>query len=140
MSVRYLLDTNVLSEPLKAAPDAGVLAHLDRHTGAVATAGTVWHELLFGVSLLPKGRRRSTAERYLQNVIAPNVPVLAYDTTAASWHAQERARLSLLGRTPPFVDGQIAAIASVNGLTLVTHNTRDFAEFRGLRLVSWHSK
>jgi tRNA(fMet)-specific endonuclease VapC len=140
LSVRYLLDTNVLSEPLKAVPDASVLAHLDQHAGAVATASTVWHELLFGVSLLPKGRPRSTAERYLQNVIAPNIPVLGYDTAAASWHAQERARLSLLGRTPPFVDGQIAAIAAVNGLTLVTHNTRDFAEFRELSLASWHSR
>jgi tRNA(fMet)-specific endonuclease VapC len=43
------------------------------------------------------------------------------------------------GRVPPFVDGQIAAIAAVNGLTLVTRNVRDFRRFAGLPVVNWFS-
>ena len=64
-------------------------------------------------------------------------PVLDYDRKAADWHALERARLSAAGKTPPFADGQIAAIAHVNGLTLVTANTNDFRRFKGLRVRSW---
>lgn len=137
MSARFLLDTNVLSEPLKKAPDAGVLARLDEHADAVAIASVVWHELVFGVASLPHGRRRRLGERYLQNVVAANMPVLAYDAAAATWHAHERARLASAGRVAPFVDGQIAAVAAVNGLVLVTDNARDFASFRELRVISW---
>jgi tRNA(fMet)-specific endonuclease VapC len=61
-------------------------------------------------------------------------PILPYDEASAAWHGEERARLESLGRTAPFVDGQIAAIAHVHGLTLVTANPRDFATFNGLRI------
>ena len=53
------------------------------------------------------------------------------------WHAVERARLEAAGKTTPFIDGQIAAIASVNDLVLVTANKADFRGFRGLRVQSW---
>jgi tRNA(fMet)-specific endonuclease VapC len=139
LSARFLLDTNVLSEALKPLPNRAALEQLDRHAGEVVTASVVWHELVFGVACLPKGKRRSFGERYLSNVVAANIPVLGYDAAAASWHANERARLAAAGRTPPFADGQIAAIAAVNGLTLVTANARDFAGFRELRVVCWHA-
>jgi len=41
---------------------------------------------------------------------------------------------------PSFVDGQIAAIAKVNGLVLVTRNSSDFKKFSGLQLENWHLK
>jgi len=65
--------------------------------------------------------------------------VLPYDERAANWHAAERARLAGIGLTPPFVDGQIAAIARANDLTLVTANQADYAGFQGLEVVAWHS-
>jgi len=55
------------------------------------------------------------------------------------WHADERARLETLGRPTSFVGGQIAAIARVNGLILVTTNARDFSRFKGLKVVTWTS-
>jgi tRNA(fMet)-specific endonuclease VapC len=51
--------------------------------------------------------------------------VLPYDGAAARWHARERARLAKLGRPAPFADGQVAAIAAVNQLVLVTRNVSD---------------
>ena len=63
--------------------------------------------------------------------------VLDYTNTAAEWHARERARLVARGQTPPILDGQIAAVAAVNDLTLVTFNVRDFNRFEGLRVESW---
>ena len=63
--------------------------------------------------------------------------VLPYGKEAAAWHARERARLAKKGKAPPFVDGQLAAIAHANGLVLVTRNIRDFAPFADLRVESW---
>lgn len=133
----YLLDASVLSEPLKPRPNQNVLDRLARHEAVLATAAPVWHELVFGARRMPPSARRRALERYLDEVIAATLPVLPYDASAAAWHAAERARLVALGRTPPFVDGQIAAIARVHGLVLVTANTNDFADFEGLAVDDW---
>ena len=137
MSLSYLLDTNVLSEPAKPNPNPGVEQRLVEAEGAVATASLVWHELLFGCYRLPASHRRTALEKYLQDVIAPHVPVLGYDDAAAAWHASERARLTGDGKTPSFVDGQIAAIARVNALVLVTANVRHYERFEGLTIENW---
>ena len=67
-------------------------------------------------------RRRDAIERYLEDVALASFPILDYDRAAAEWHARERVRLETAGKTPPFIDGQIAAIASVHDLVLVTAN------------------
>lgn len=137
MNLKYLLDTNVVSEPLRPVPAPKVLRHLRRHDGETAIASIVWHELRFGCARLPKSRRREAIERYLEEVVLANFPVLDYGRAAAEWHAGERTRLEAAGRTPPFIDGQIAAIASVHDLVLVTANKTDFRGFKGLRVQSW---
>ena len=86
-----------------------------------------------GVFPLPKGKRRAALEAYLRDVVQGSFPILPYDEAAATWHGEERARLEALGRPAPFVDGQVAAIAHVNGLVLATTNHKDFARFRGAR-------
>jgi tRNA(fMet)-specific endonuclease VapC len=133
----YLLDTNIISEPLRPAPNQQILERLKRHEAEIVIASVVWHELLYGLYRLPRSAKRSAIEKYLIEVIGPTIPVLPYDTRAAQWHAAERARLVALGRTPPFADGQIAAIAQVNNLILVTANTTDFAMFEGLQAENW---
>ena len=137
MSERYLLDTNVLSEPLAARPDPAVLEKLEHFQHQLVTAAPVWHELTFGCRRLQPSDRRRRIERYLDEVIAATLTILPYDHQAASWHAAERARLTSLGQTPAFVDGQIAAIAAVNGATLVTRNVTDFSCFHQLSVVDW---
>ncbi len=137
MSLKYLLDTNVVSEPLRPKPLRGVLRRLRRHEEEIAISSIVWHELRFGVERLPPSHRRSAIERYLEEVVQATMPILDYDRAAAEWHAGERARLAALGETPPFVDGQIAAIARVHQLILVTFNDADFKRFQGIRVLSW---
>jgi tRNA(fMet)-specific endonuclease VapC len=136
-TLQFLLDTNILSEPLRAAPDDAVMKRLQRHERALCTASVVWHELLFGAARLPDGKRKITIERYLHDVVSPSLPVLAYDGNAAAWHASERARLAARGLTPPFVDGQIAAVARVHGLVLVTRNVADYRFFEGVAVEDW---
>ena len=137
MTLKYLLDTNIVSEPLRASPAHAVLRKLRRHEDEVAIASVVWHELRFGLERLPGSRRRAAIQRYLDEVVLETMPILDYDAAAADWHARERARLASRGETPPFADGQIAAIAYVNDLTLVTGNEIDFRRFHGLRVLSW---
>ena len=69
----------------------------------------------------------------------PASPLGRYDTAAADWHATERARLEKLGQKPPFADTQIAAVAFVHGLSVVTVNLADFAAFQGLKIEDWRS-
>lgn len=140
MSLSYLVDTNVLSEPAKPIPNPGIQRKLLQSAGTIATASLVWHELWFGCYRLAPSHRRTALESYLQNVIAPNVRVLAYDDAAAVWHASERARLAGIGQTPSFVDGQIAAIARVHALVLVTTNVRHYECFAGLTIEDWRSR
>lgn len=139
MTPEYLLDTNLLSEPLRPVPNSGVLRKLRMHQNKIATATVVWHELMYGCYRLPESRKRRAIEEYLQTVIWTTIPLLPYDIPAARWHALERARLEALGRKPPFVDSQIAAIAAVNELILVTANTRDYSLFDDLQVENWHT-
>ena len=77
MSVKYLLDTNIVSEPLRPTPNAKVLARLKRHQDELAIASVVWHELWFGCQRLPASAKRTAIERYLNEVVAVSMPDLA---------------------------------------------------------------
>lgn len=100
-------------------------------------ASLIWHELLFGFERLPDSTKKKAIEVYFNDVIAGSLPVLPYNAREASWHASERARLTAIGKTPSFVDGQIAAIAAINDLILVTANISDYANFTDLRVENW---
>ena len=137
MTLRYLLDTGVVSSPVSKAPDADIVRRLDEHGHECAVAAPVWHELTYGCRRLARGRRRAALETYLHDVIRASFPILPYDEAAAAWHGHERARLEALGRPAPFVDGQIAAIARVNDLVLVTLNARGFGRFKEIAVENW---
>ena len=140
MTLRYLLDTNIVSEPLRPSPDQAVLDHVREHQVEIAIASVVWHELWYGCLRLPPSTKRTTIEAYLKDVVARTIPILPYDQRAARWHAEERARLAGIGRLPPFADGQIAAVAITNGLSLVTFNRGDYSSFQDLRLENWRER
>ncbi|MDM8568582.1 type II toxin-antitoxin system VapC family toxin [Thiotrichales bacterium HSG1] len=135
--LRFLLDTNILSEPNRPKPNQLILDKIEQYQDEIVTATIVWHELLFGCQRLPISRKRKKLEQYLNQVVA-QLPILPYTQKAAEWHATERASLSLLGKTPPFADGQIAAIAKVNNLTIVTANTSDYEIFSDIVIENWY--
>jgi len=68
------------------------------------------------------------------------VPVLAYDEAAARWHGIERARLEKLGKPASYVDGQIASVAYIHELVLVTANVKDFKRFKEVHIENWFSR
>jgi len=135
---RFLLDTNVVSEPTMKQPNEHVLSQIDVHQSDVVISSNVLHELIYGCERLPESKKRSHIERYIEEVVLNSIPILPYDNNAARWHASERARLTSLGKTPPYVDAQIAAVAATNGFILVTRNLSDFENFDGLDVITWH--
>lgn len=138
--MRVLLDTNVLSEPLRERPDPAVMAQLEHGAHVLHTASVVLHELSYGIHRLAPGRKQNRLNSYLQALLASGLTVLPYDRDAALWHGAQRARLEASGHCPAFADGQIAAIAATHALVLVTRNTADFAAFEGLEVCNWFSQ
>ena len=134
--LNYLLDSNILSEPTRRHPDGEVRSRLQAYRHEICTAAPILHELRYGVARMSDGAGKRQLLRYLEQALLP-LTVLPYDGKAALWHAEERARLTGQGRTPSYVDGQIAAIAKINDLTLVTRNTSDFVHFADLRVENW---
>lgn len=134
--LKYLLDTNTISEPARPSPNRRLLEQLERHAEGIAIAAPVWHELLFGLQRLPASAKRTRIEDYLFGSVV-ELPILPYDAEAAEWHAAQRARLEAKGKVPPFIDGQIAAVAHTHGLIVVTANLAHFEVFEGLQSESW---
>jgi tRNA(fMet)-specific endonuclease VapC len=135
--VRYLLDTNVLSEPVVARPNPFVLDRIKAKGTSLAISAITWQEVLYGMLLLPAGKRRDQIEDYLFRRIRPALPIIGFEERAARWQAEQRASLRQAGKSPSYADSQIAAIAAVNGLVLVTRNVDDFTDFQGLQIENW---
>jgi tRNA(fMet)-specific endonuclease VapC len=137
VTLKFLLDTMIVSAPVAKEPNRRVIKKLETQSAHCAIAAPVWHELVYGASRLPAGKRRTALEEYLHRVVRPSFSILPYDDAAAEWHGRERARLEKDGRTPAFVDGQIAAIAFTRQLVLVTANSDDFRGFTNLETTDW---
>lgn len=132
----YLLDTNIVSELAKPKPHLRVVQSFAEKQASIAIATITLHEIRFGIDRTPFSKRRDHLESFWQTVVV-YIPNLPYSSEAAIWHAEERARLMAIGKPSAYADGQIAAIAVCNNLTLVTANTQDFAPFNRLQLENW---
>jgi predicted nucleic acid-binding protein len=124
-----ILDTNVISEPLKPKADAAVVAWLDRQDAeTLFLTATNLSELLVGIELLPSGKRKkgmaAAMEKLLARLFADRF--LAFDREAASAYAFLISRAIAKGYVIGVADGQIAAIAAVHGFTIATRDTAPF--------------
>ena len=70
MSLVYLLDTNTISEPLKAIPNKQVIENIERYHAQIAIAAFVVYELVRGVALLPDSKKRLKTNDYLESVFS----------------------------------------------------------------------
>ncbi len=124
-----LLDTNVISESLKPLADPAAIAWLDHQTKeSLYLCAPVLMEVLFGIALLPDGKRKSFARRSnaasLANYFADRF--LVFDREAATVYASLASRASARGIIISVADGQIAAIAAVHGFAVATRDTAPF--------------
>jgi toxin FitB len=124
-----VLDTNVLSEPLKADADASVVRWMDRQdidSLYITTINLV--ELLVGLEIMPCGRRRSTLQTRLAEVLDTfdDSRILPFDVPAARLFAVLVARARVAGSAISVADGQIAAIAAAKGFAVATRDAEPF--------------
>lgn len=129
-----VLDTNVLSEPLRARPHGGVLDWIAAQEDMATTAITV-AELLSGARRLPQGRRRNDLLDAIERTLGAFPDnLLPYDEAAARLYAEMQEVRRSTGVPLGVEEGMIAAICSSRSLTLATRNIKDF-EGLGIRLV-----
>jgi predicted nucleic acid-binding protein len=133
-----ILDTNVLSEALKSPTAPEVLQWMAAHPSTEMFTTTVnMAEMLYGIALLPAGKRRTSLQFAADEVFEENFAgrVLPFDSDAARFFAEIAASRRALGRPIGQFDAQIAAIARSHGATLATRNIQDFAGC-GIRVVN----
>ena len=124
-----VLDTNVISEPMKARANPAVAAWLDRQAAETLYLTTInLSEMLLGVELLPDGKRKRAMAVAMQELLAGlfGTRFLAFDREAAAVYSLLVARATAKGSAVGVADGQIAAIAAVHGFTVATRDTARF--------------
>ncbi len=124
--MKYLVDTNVLSEPTKSLPDPRVLAWLRRHQRDIAVDPVILGELRFGILILPQGKKRAALERWFDQGVA-RLHCLPFEADTGLQWAALLAVLRATGKAMPIKDSLIAATAAVHGLAVVTRNRAHFA-------------
>lgn len=132
-----LLDTNVVSELMKSAPDETVARWTAAQPAAsLYTTSITQAEILHGVLLLPAGKRRAAIEAAAKGMFEQDFAgrILAFGSEAALPYARIAAARRRAGRPISQFDAQIAAIASVADATIATRNVTDFAEC-GVKVV-----
>ncbi len=126
-----MIDTNIVSELMRAEPSAEVLSWMDEQTPRELFVTAVTEaEVRTGIALLPEGRRRrglaEACERAFGSLFAGRV--LPFDSDAARTYAGIAAARRVLGRPVSQADCQIAAIARSRGMAVATRNVRDFED------------
>ena len=137
----FLLDTNVVSEMLKPAPDAGVTEFLRTRHDSLWLSVVVLYELEYGVHLLPAGRRRFRLANRVAGIVANHEGrILPVTREAGQRAARLRARARRSGRPAQMADALIAGTAEAESLTVATRNTAHFVPFDVESIDPWTGK
>ncbi len=134
----FLLDTNVVSEMLKPAPDGSVAEFLRERHDRLWLSVVVLYELQYGVSLLPRGRRRLRIATLAAGMAASyEGRILAVGREAAQRAARLRARARRTGRRAQTAEALIAGTAEAESLVVATRNMQHFAPFGVESINPW---
>ncbi len=134
-----LLDTNVLSELMKPAPDKQVVSWLDKQSEwNLWTSSITLAEIFLGISLLNDGKKKTMLFELAQQMFDEDFKgrCLPFDDQAAVEYAVIVAKRTKIGRPVSVEDAQIASISKTANLVLATRNIKDFDEIDGLRLIN----
>ncbi len=138
-----VLDTNVLSEALKPAPEQAVLRWLaEQNPQMVFTTAITQAEILYGVELLPTGKRRSRLHAAIERLFVDEFPerVLPFDSNSALVYPKIVATRARMGRPISQFDALIAAVCQSRNATLATRNANDFEDC-GFTIVNpWNGR
>ncbi len=133
-----MLDTNVISESLRPAPESRVLDWIN--TQAIETlylSAISVAELRFGAALLPSGRRKDKLQNRLEDKLLPlfSGRILPFDVAVTKTYAELMSQARMAGRSISTADGYIAATAAANGMIIATRDTNPFVA-AGLQVIN----
>ena len=137
-----LRDTNVVSEPLRPAPDARVIEWIDAQpVETIFLSAITVAELRAGVALLPAGKRRSGLQQSLEKRVLPLFAgrVLPFDLACTKAYAELMAKARAAGFAIATADGYIAAIAIANGLAVATRDAGPFQAAGAAVINPWQA-
>lgn len=133
-----ILDTNIISEMMKPAPEKVVLDWLNEQESASLYLSTISiGEIGYGIKALPDGRRRRLLSDSFEKLLAAAFEnrILNFDEAAARQYGEIMSNHKEMGRPLSCLDGQIIAIARTNACAVATRNVRDF-ECCGLTVIN----
>ena len=133
-----LVDTNVISEPLRHAPEPRVIEWIDAQPiETLYLAAITVAELRFGVASLPVGKRRNRLHEGLEKQVLPLFAgrVLPFEMSTSLSYAELMAKARAAGLAIGTADRYIAATATANGMMVATRDTHPF-EAAGLSVVN----
>jgi predicted nucleic acid-binding protein len=126
-----VLDTNVLSELMKAKPAPSVVAWVAKQAATeLFTTAVTEAEIFYGIELLARGKRREALLAAAEAMFTEDLSgrILGFESDAARVFSKIAAHRRTLGTPISHADAQIAAIARVRGAKLATRNKQDFAD------------
>ena len=135
-----VLDTNVVSEPLKLKPDPVVLSWLRRQvptTLFLSSPGLA--EMLAGIATMPEGQKKQALADNVNNLTRSRFSgrILPFDERAASIYGGFAADTRRSGRTISIIDAQIASVAAANGFAVATRDIHPFVAVRVSTINPW---
>ncbi len=136
-----LLDTNVISELVRQAPNPAVLAYLRTLAPSVVfTAAICEAEIHYGLARMPAGRKRDQLTARIDALFATGFPeqVVPFDGACAALYGEIRAGREAAGKPITVEDAMIAATARAHGAALATRNVGDFADCGAMVVDPWN--
>jgi predicted nucleic acid-binding protein len=133
-----VLDTNVLSEALLPSPDAAVMRWIDaQDSEQVFTTAITQAEILYGLEILPPGKRRTRLQAAVENLFAAEFAgrIWPFDDEAARVFPKIVSHRQAIGRPVSHFDALIASICRARGAAVATRNTADF-EHSGISIIN----
>jgi len=133
-----LLDTNVLSELMRAKPVPEVLAWVDAQpSGKLFICAITVAEILYGIARMPDGKRKQGLLELATLMFEEDFAgrILPFDTEAAVHYAGLAAESEAKGKVVDMADGQIAAIAALHDARVATRNVRNF-DYLGVPVIN----
>ena len=137
--MKYLLDTDVVSQYTKLPPNPRVDAWVQRTDDSdLYISGITFAELWYGISLLPAGKRRTELENWIEDDLYMQFfnRVMFFGLDVARHYGSLMARAKKNGHNPNAMDCLIAATAAANGMAVATLNHKDFEKL-GVELVEF---
>ena len=133
----FLLETNVISELVRPAPNPGVFRFLTNEDDLWLSVVTL-HELAYGAALIPEAVSRNRIENWIEAMKSRFAGrLIAIDGPIAEWAGRARATAMANGRVITPLDSLIGATAQIRALTLATRNTRDFEPLAVVAVNPW---